>query len=129
MRTLLQSGLLLCLAAFAGAQTPAPPKLKFDVVSIKLDRSGEPRGLLQISPEGDRLLVTNAPMYRIVEFSFDFQRSDLIVNEPEWTHTDRWDMEAKVAPEDLPAFHAMNFIQQKAMLQSALAERCHMQAH
>ena len=84
--------------------------------------------MLQISPDGDRLVVTNAPMYRIVGFAFNFLRSDLVLGVPDWARTERWDIEAKVAEADLPAFHALNFVQQKAMLQQVLMERCRMQA-
>src|ERR1700761_5993442 len=111
----------------AFSQTKAKP-LQFDVVSIKLNKSGEPRGVLQISPDGDRIIVTNAPMYRIVGFAFNFLRNDLVIGDPEWARTERWDMEAKVAEKDLPAFHSLDFVQQKALLQQVLIERCKMQA-
>jgi len=84
---------------------------------------------MSIDPGGDRLVVTNAPMYRIVEFAYGFQRSDLIMGEPEWTRTERWDMEAKVAPEDLPAFRARPFAQQREMLIDVLVQRCHLRAN
>ena len=116
-------------AVQAPAQSNAPPKLQFDVASIKVNRSGGQHGYLQISPEGDRIIIVNAPMYRIVSFAFNFQRNDLVLDAPEWARNERYDMEAKVAPADLPAFHALNFVQQKAMLQSVLSARCKMQAH
>jgi uncharacterized protein (TIGR03435 family) len=118
---------LLVGAGTASAQTKAKP-LKFDVVSIKLNRSGEPRGILQISPDGDRIIVTNAPMTRIVQFAFNFLRNDLVVGDPDWARTERWDIEAKVAESDVPAFHQLDFVQKKAMLQQVLIERCGMQA-
>jgi len=111
----------------AFAQTKAKPP-QFDVVSMKLDKSGEPHGMLQISPDGDRIIVTNAPMTRIIQFAFNFLRNDLVVGDPEWARTERWDMEAKVAEADLPAFHKLDFVQKKAMLQQVLTERCRMQA-
>ncbi len=123
----LASGLLFG-AAVAGAQNSSKPTLQFDVVSIKLNLSGQQRGVMQVSPDGDRIVVTNAPMFRIVEFAFDFQRNDLVLGAPAWTFTERWDLEAKVAASDLAAFHALNFKQQKALLQPVLEERCRMQA-
>ncbi len=121
-------GLVLSLSAFAqsGAKAKAP---QFDVVSIKLNHSDQDRGTVQISPDGDRVVVSNSPMYRIVGFAFDFKRNDLVLGAPDWTHTERWDIEAKVPPEDLGAFRALTFKQQEAMLQSVLMERCKMQAH
>jgi uncharacterized protein (TIGR03435 family) len=127
MRQLLVLWALIGTVSCASGQTNARP-LKFDVVSIKLDKSGEPNGILQISPDGDRIIVTNAPMYRIVGFAFNFLRNDLVVGDPEWARTERWDMEAKVAEADLPAFHALDFVHKKAMLQQVLIERCKMEA-
>lgn len=75
------------------------------------------------------MVVINAPMYRIVGFAFDFQRNDRVLGAPDWTRTERWDIEAKVAQADLEVFHALTFKQQKAMLQSVLVERCKLQAH
>jgi len=128
MKKLLAWCAMVLATTHASGQSGVPPKLRFDVVSIKLDRSGAQHGHLQISPDGDRIIVLNAPMYRIVSFAFNFQRNDLVLGAPEWAHNERYDIEAKVAPADLPAFHALNFVQQKAMLQAVLMERCKMHA-
>jgi len=127
MRNVILALGLLAGGAGASAQVKAKP-LQFDVVSIKLDNSGEPHGFLQISPDGDRIIVSNAPMTRIVQFAFNFLRNDLVIGDPEWARTERWDMEAKVAEADLPAFHKLDFVQKKAMLQQVLIDRCKMQA-
>ncbi len=123
-------GLLLGVVA-ASAQTEAKVKpVQFDVVSLKLDNSGEPHGILQIFPDGDRILVKNAPMFRIVEFAYSVEfNHDQIEGAPAWTRTERWDMEAKIAAADVPAFRAMTLEQQKAMLQPVLLERCGLKAH
>jgi uncharacterized protein (TIGR03435 family) len=120
----------LMVGVSAFAQTDAKAKApQFDVVSMKVNQSGEERGFISISPGGDRLIVKNAPMYRIVEFAFNFKRHDLIVGTPAWTRTDNFDIEATVAAADLPAFRALTFEQQERMLQPVLTERCAMQAH
>jgi bla regulator protein blaR1 len=128
MRRWLVIPALLAGAMTTPAQAPAKKLPQFDVVSIKLNRSGEPRGILQISPDGDRVIVVNAPMFRVVQFIFDMQRNDLVVGAPDWMRTERWDIEAKVAPDDLAAFHALTFAQQKRMLEAVLMERCKMAA-
>jgi uncharacterized protein (TIGR03435 family) len=120
---------LLAAAMAVPAQTAVKAKLpQFAVVSIKQDLSGEERGLMQIVPGGDRILVTNAPMYRILQFAFDFQKNDPMLGAPEWLRTERWDIDAQVDPADLAAFHALDFKHQKAMLQAVLIDRCRMQA-
>jgi bla regulator protein BlaR1 len=120
-------GLILSAAALR-AQPGVKTNLQFDVVSIKLDHSTEERGLLQIPSGGDRVIVTNVPMFRIVELAYNFQRKDLVLGAPEWAFTERWDIEAKVANADLEAFHALTFAQQESMLQSVLMSRCGLQA-
>lgn len=128
MRRLVMILVLLADAIAFSAQVPAKKLPQFDVVSIKLDRSGEPRGIMQISPEGDRVIVVNAPMFRVLQFAFDMQRNDLVEGGPEWMRTERWDIEAKVSAGDLAAFHALTLAQQKAMLKPVLIERCKMLA-
>lgn len=119
----------LLLSTVAKAQMSPPPALRFDVVSIRPNHSGESRGVLAIPPDGNHLLVTNVPMNRILAFAFDRQRNDLILGLPAWATEERWDIEAKVAAADLPAFHALTFVQRKAMLQPILLERCRMEVH
>jgi uncharacterized protein (TIGR03435 family) len=122
-------GCLLSMGAVAASGQATAKPLQFDVVSLKLDRSGEPHGILQIFPDGDRVVVRNAPMFRIVEFAFNFDFSDMVLGAPAWTRTEKWDMEAKVAAADLPAFRALSLAEQKAMLQQVLLERCKLRAH
>jgi uncharacterized protein (TIGR03435 family) len=130
MKRLFWAVILLGGAVPGWAKTQSALKpVQFDVVSLKPDGSGLPHGLLQIFPDGDRIMVTNAPMFRIVEFAYSFDFNGLIEGAPDWTKDRRWDMEAKVAAADLPAFKAMNLEQQKSMLQPVLLERCKMKAH
>ena len=107
---------LLLLPFFANVQSNTAPAIHFDVVSIKQNHTGEPRGGVEIPPEGNRLVVTNSPMYRIIGFAFDRQRNDLIEGVPDWARSERWDIEAKVADENRTAFNALTFVQKKAML-------------
>jgi uncharacterized protein (TIGR03435 family) len=122
-------GCFLWIGVMAASGQATVKPLQFDVVSLKLDHSGEPHGILQIFPDGDRVVVRNAPMFRIVEFAFDFDFSDMVLGAPAWMRTEKWDMEAKVAAADLPAFRALSLAEQKAMLQQVLFERCKLRAH
>ncbi len=119
----------LLLSIVAKGQMSPPPALRFDVVSIRPNHSGESRGILTLPPDGNHLLVTNSPMNRILAFAFNRQRNDLILGLPIWATEERRDIEAKVAAADLPAFRALTFVQRKAMLQPILFERCKMQVH
>jgi len=119
--------MLLLLAGLANAQSSAP--IHFDAISIKENLSGDEPGLLEIQPESRRILATNVPMFRLIGFAFDRQRSDLIAGLPEWARQQRWDITATIAEESLPAFRSMSFAERKGLLQDILRNRCHLQAH
>jgi uncharacterized protein (TIGR03435 family) len=54
---------------------------------------------------------------------------DQIVGEPGWAKSDRWNVEAKVAGEDVDALARMTFAQRQAMFQQVLADRFGMKVH
>jgi uncharacterized protein (TIGR03435 family) len=111
------------------AQTTQPLSVHVDVVSIKENHSEEEKGYLQIPPNGARIVVRNTPMFRIIGFAFNKQRNDLIEGLPQWTRDLKWDIEATIAEESIPAFRAMPFEKQKEVLQQILIDRCHFSAH
>lgn len=127
-RRLLLSALTLSTLGLAAVSTCAQTKLQFDVVSIKRNLSGEPRGILSFDPASDSLVIDNTPMYRIVGFAFNFQRSDLVLGAPDWTYSERWNMQAKVSADDVAVFRTLTLPQKQAMLQMVLKERCNLQA-
>jgi bla regulator protein BlaR1 len=110
-------------------QTAPHPVIQLDVISIKENRSEEEKGYVQIPPNGSRIIVRNSPMFRIIGFAFNKQRNDLIEGLPAWTHDAKWDIEATIAEESIPAFRAMPFDQQKEVLQQILKDRCQFAAH
>ena len=65
-------------------------------------------------------------MFRIIGFAYNKQRNDLIEGR---TRDLKWDIEATIAEESIPAFHAMPFEKQKELLQQVLADRCNFAAH
>lgn len=121
------AAVLLLLAPPAHAQTAA--SLTFDVVSIKQNHSG-PGPTMIISPiDSDRITVRNASARAIVGEAYGIRLHDLIVGVPSWADSDAYDIEAKVAASDLPAFHKLLPMQRNPMLQPLLAERFHLVAH
>ena len=120
----------LILPSMIWGQSPnAAPSVRFDAISIKQNQTSIERGGVEIPPQSDRIVVSNTPMYRIIAFAYDRQRNDLIEGLPEWARSERWDIQAKVADEDIPAFTQLSFVQKKRMLQAVLADRCQMRAH
>jgi uncharacterized protein (TIGR03435 family) len=115
---------------------PAPaqtaPSLSFDVVSIKRSRSG-PGPAMGISPlDSDSITVRNATPRLILGEAYDLRLlglRDLILGLPSWADSETYDIDAKVAASDLPAFHKLLPMQRDPMLQSVLADRFRLVAH
>jgi len=128
LERLLISALLL-MPIMGLAQLTAQTTVHLDAVSIKENRSGNEQGYLSIPPNGNRIVVTNSPMFRIVGFAFNKQRNDLIEGLPEWARDLRWDIETTIAEESVATFRQMKFEQQKEVLQQVLKERCGLEAH
>jgi uncharacterized protein (TIGR03435 family) len=128
MKRLLTSSLLL-LPSIGWTQLPTQGAIHLDVVSIKENRSGAEPGYLSIPPDGNRIVVTNSPMFRVIGFAFNRQRNDLIEGLPDWTRNLRWDVEATISEESVTAFRQMSFNQQKEVLQQVLKDRCGLIAH
>jgi len=126
------AALLLVLAPRLPAQTTDATSLAFDVVSIKRSTSG-PGPAMGISPmDGDRILVRNATARLILGEAYDLRLlglHDLILGLPAWADSETYDIDAKVAPADLPAFHKLLPRQRDPLLQPVLADRFHLVAH
>jgi uncharacterized protein (TIGR03435 family) len=134
MRNLILIGALLMVAARLHAQgveaTGADARLPtFDVVSIKRSIAG-PGSAMIISPiDSDRIIVANASPRLIIGEAWNIRLHDLIAGLPSWADSEAYDIEAKVAASDLPAFHKLLPMQRNPMLRSVLADRFHLVCH
>jgi uncharacterized protein (TIGR03435 family) len=125
--------LLLSIATGLSAhsqQVPssAPVPLKFDVVSVKPDKSEHPVRIHD-SGEGNDLSFSNMTPSSIILYAFDIQDPHLLLGSPRWADSLRYDIEAKVAAEDLQAFHALTREQRRLLLQNLLSDRFKMRYH
>jgi uncharacterized protein (TIGR03435 family) len=94
------------------------PELKFEVASIKPNRSNTGSFRQTIYPNG-RLVATNRPLVGLIASAYAV-RSDQVLDGPGWIRTERFDIEAKA--EDVPGLRfSRNQIQ--LMLRTLLAER------
>jgi uncharacterized protein (TIGR03435 family) len=107
-------------AAAPPAPQPAPP-LAFDVVSIRMNTSGDQvvRGPM-IQP-GNRVYAQNIPVRFLITTAYSIEFNQ-IAGAPAWIDSDRFDIEAIA-----PAGASQDDI--KAMLRTMLAERFRMAAH
>lgn len=142
----------LCFApilfvALAAAQTatgphaPAQPSAAnsasktyaFDVVSIKPAQPGE-SWHFRFGPTGYSAAgVTLSTVIYQAYFGMNMVGKDAVIGAPDWVEKDGWNIETKVAPEDLAEYQrerirSDNPVNQQ-MLQNMLAERCKLTVH
>lgn len=117
------------------ATTSASKPHAFDVVSIKPARPGQPWhfgfGPTGYSASGVTLGMVIYQAY----FAMNMGGKDAVMGAPDWVGKDTWDIETKVAPEDIAEYQRQrtradiaNPIAQQ-MLQTMLAERCQLIVH
>jgi uncharacterized protein (TIGR03435 family) len=96
-------------------------KAAFDVISIKVNKSGSSGGSL--GPRGGSLFVTNLNLRALLTYAYKPASGNLrdtqLIGLPAWAATDRYDIEAK--PE--------SGVQNRPMMQSLLEERFQLKAH
>ena len=99
---------------------------QFDVISIKPTAPGDDKTLFQYFP--DATSFTGAPMATVLQTVFGVDDSR-IIGAPSWVSTNRYDIEAKVAPEDAPRLDKLNGDDRRAMLIPMLVDRFHLKYH
>jgi uncharacterized protein (TIGR03435 family) len=110
------------MAAIA-AQTPAPPRAAFDVVSVKPNASGERTMQLSLQPSG-RLVAVNVPLQTLIQYAYQLQDYQM-VGGPEWQRTDRFDIMATSSA----SMAAGAMVVMQPMIQSLLADRFRLIVH
>jgi uncharacterized protein (TIGR03435 family) len=119
------------VAPASGATTTAtaPPPLAFDVVSVRRNVSGSREMTRQSAADTDDITMTNVPLALVVFYAYWTNDPNLVTGIPDWIYAERYDVTAKVAPENLAQYHALSSRQRAAMLQAVLADRFKLQAH
>jgi len=117
-------------SATANSGTPEPKNAhkvpQFDVVSIKPTPSSDDNTLIQQFPDSTSLHGT--PVRMILRSAFGVE-DDHLIGAPSWVNTIRYDIEAKVAPEDAPKLDKLKAGDRNAMLIPLLTERFNLKYH
>jgi uncharacterized protein (TIGR03435 family) len=118
------------------AQTPLPSPA-YEVVSIKMDKSGADQDKLITSPDG--LTATNLSVQNLIAAAYHLSNPDVraglraIPGAPGWIVTDLYDVQAKMADSDVAALSKLSdeqkWEQQRLMLQALLADRFKLKLH
>ena len=137
--------LALCAsAALVPAQAPPPPPPpsgvavtmpikpdpsivipQFDIISVKPAKDSMTR--MQFTPDG--LRGTGVTVRFLLDEGFGGIDNEQVIGEPAWSSTEGFDIEAKVAPADVPTLGKMAFEQRRTMFQSILADRFKLVVH
>jgi len=100
--------------------------LQFDVASIKPTPSSDDKTLIQQFPDGTSF--RGAPVRMVLRTAFGVE-DDRIIGAPTWVNTTRYDIEAKVAPEEARELDKLKGGERNAMLISLLKERFNLKYH
>ena len=116
------------LASIVMAQAPAADmeKLRFEVASVKPNKSADENSSLRLQP-GGRIVATNVAVRLLIRNLYNVQAYQ-IVGAPDWIESERFDIEAKADREyppqaDAPAPELL------AMMRNLLAERFKLAVH
>jgi bla regulator protein blaR1 len=119
-------GMLLPLALFAQTATTAPKK-EFEVASIKPNKSGDGRVMVEMTP-GGRWAGHNIPVPLLIQQAYDIRESQ-ISGGPPWLRNERFDIEAKPESGGAQGGDGDRPEALRPMFQSLLASRFHLEFH
>jgi uncharacterized protein (TIGR03435 family) len=79
-----------------------------------------------MSPDG--FTSTNIQLHDLLLQAFQLQEQQL-VGEPKWTTSDHWNIDARIAAEDMATLRELNYHQRLSMFQAILTERFGLRVH
>jgi uncharacterized protein (TIGR03435 family) len=125
-------------SAAAPAATPTDDPthgMKFDVVSIKLNKTGmmyrlSNGGGSEIFPaDGDSMTLNNWTLEEILKFDYAIHREPGLVGLPAWASKDRYDIQAKVGESDVAAWRKFSAGSRRLVLRALLADSFKLKVH
>ena len=130
-RVCLLGGLAVGLIGALGQAPANVGKLPvYEVVSVKPNKSGLDSMSWSWTPDGLRLVdVTLTTLIRASDYTLRHAANDRIMGLPGWADKARFDIEAKVSEEDVPAFNKLDGEQRSVMFRRLMEDRFKMKAH
>ncbi len=145
-RVLILAGCALFAACTGSGQTPATPPPPaaashsravqspalaaalpaFEVSTVKPSKPDQTNSMLLFTPGG--ISIAGVPLPMIVREAFGIE-DDHVLGMPTWTKSIRYDIEAKVAPDDAPKLKDLTMDQRRSMLVPLLEDRFHLKFH
>jgi uncharacterized protein (TIGR03435 family) len=114
--------------AVAATPTPAPSSkpLVFEVSTVKPSKPQMGDSMMMFTADG--VSITGIPLRMVIREAFGIE-DDRIIGEPGWVKSSSFDIEAKVAAEDVPRLKGISFDQRRQMLIPLLEERFGLKIH
>lgn len=113
-----------CLAQQPSTPTPTP---KFEVATIK--PTARKDGAWRLQPTSDGYSGMDVSLLKLISEAYGIYDPKLLTGGPAWINEDKFDLEAKFDPAELPNWDNLTFQQRSRMLQPLLAERFHLKVH
>jgi uncharacterized protein (TIGR03435 family) len=110
----------------AAPSAAAPSLPAFDVTSVKVNNSAAHQMMMSYTPDGIR--VSNIPVELILRDAFSVN-ADQLINTPGWAKSVPYDIEAKVADDDVPALKNLDHEQRAQLMLSLFADRFKLAYH
>jgi len=126
---LLVAGYVCATSAGWGQVLPAEKPLTYDVVSVKENKSGSGYMMWNSTPGGIKMENVTLRMLVTAAYGLRSPTDDQVTGIPKWAQDEHFDVEAKVAPEDMEAFKKLKYDQKAPMLLAALEDRFKLKAH
>lgn len=98
-----------------------PPRLTFDVASIKLAKPGTPPGAIKVMPGGEEYIAQDASIKLLIALLYKIPMRQ-ITGGPDWLSTDLYEIDAK-------ANHSYNKDDLHVMFQNLLADEFKLKFH
>jgi uncharacterized protein (TIGR03435 family) len=107
------------------------PSFKFDIVSFKpCNDPGWFSAKPVQPPDGDFISYRCQPIEPLIYYAYDVpQHPFLMSGEPGWVDTDRYDFQAKVAPEDIDAWRKLDLASRRMMMRGMLVDLLKIKLH
>jgi uncharacterized protein (TIGR03435 family) len=109
-----------------GVSQPQDPPPPFEVATVKTSKPDPDQTMMMFTADG--VSITGIPLAMIIREAFNVE-DDHIIGEPSWVKSNRFDIEAKVAPDDAPKLKGLSPAQRKTMLVALLTDRFGLKYH
>jgi len=118
-----------CALGQGSVKTATAKPLAFDAVSVKPHKDGDGNMSWRTTPDGYRMV--NVDLIRTLEWAYGLNNAteEQVVGLPQWAKDFHFDLDAKVSPDDAPAFKALSDDDKNAMLRGILQDRFNLKAH